>query len=241
MSEQWTKSPHLKCVVLCAGEGRRLHPSTSNIPKVLCPVSGIPVLRYVIEFWRGYTEDFVFVIHHRKEDVIEFVRQLPVNSICVEQKELRGIADAVAIVAPYVEDRFILVLGDCICDGEFLFPDDMVQGIGAWETEDSNAIKRSYSVELNDDGIVRKVVEKPVFLPNKWCGLGYYFFDKRVFQYIAKTQASPLRGEIEITDVVQNMINGGERISAIAYQGSYINVTFLEDLQKAEAFLSVQR
>jgi glucose-1-phosphate thymidylyltransferase len=247
MTKQWLRYPNLKCVMLCAGRGRRLLSYADGIPnddmpKVLHLVNGEPILHYVVDYWRQYTRDFVFVVHYKKQDVIDFVRGLPVSSVCVEQRELRGIANALTYAAPHVGERFILVLGDCVCDGLFSFPEGMQQGVGIWETEDSGAIKRSYSVEIDSDtALVRKVVEKPKFLPNKWCGLGYYFFDRRVFHYIQRTPPSSLRGEVEITNVIQSMIDGGERISAVPYQGNYINITFPEDIHRAKAIFSPHR
>lgn len=231
MNKNWNKCSNLKCVVLCAGEGRRLRPHTATTPKVLEQVGKYPVLRYVVDYWRRFTQDFIFVVHYKKEEVVKFVQTLPVNHICVEQKELRGIADALSYAQPYATDKLVLALGDCICDGEFLLPNNMEQGVAIWETEDCDAIRRSYSVEIDRNGLVVKVVEKPDFLPNKWCGLGYYFLDRRVFDYIKATKPSALRGEVEITDVIQNMINSGEKISGVTYKGNYMNITYPKDLQ----------
>jgi dTDP-glucose pyrophosphorylase len=88
---------------------------------------------------------------------------------------------------------------------------------------------------------VLRVVEKPKVLPNHWCGLGYYFFDRRVFEYIRRTPPSALRGEIEITDVIQKMVDGGEPISPVPYRGHYINITFPEDIQRAASVFSSNR
>jgi dTDP-glucose pyrophosphorylase len=239
MSEQWIATPDLKCIVLSAGRGRRLNADSDDPPKVLHRVKGRPILEHVVNYWKRYTQDFIFVVHYKKEDVIDLIQRLPVRSNWVEQKELRGIADALTYAAPYVSERLILVLGDCLCDGQFLLPEEMRQGIAIWETEDADAIRRSYSVEINSEtGLVERVVEKPKTLPNKWCGLGYYFFDRRVFRYIQQTPPSALRSEIEITDVIQNMIVHGEPVTPVLYQGNYMNITFREDVQKTETTFS---
>ncbi len=237
MYNKWIKYPDLKCVVLCAGRGKRMFPASVNTPKVLNTAGGYPILYHVVNYWRLYTQDFIFVVNYQKDSVIKFVRDLPVNSVCVEQRELRGIADALTYAFPYIKDNFILVLGDCLCNGKFFFPKDMEQGVAIWKTEDSEAIKRSYSAELTVNRFLSSVVEKPKYLPNKWCGLGYYFFNKQVFDYIRITPPSQLRGEVEITDVIQNMINAGEDISAVEYQGDYINATYPEDLKKVESIV----
>ena len=51
------------------------------------------------------------------------------------------------------------------------------------------------------------------------------------------TEPSKLRNEIEITDVIQNMIDGGEKIKPALFRGDYLNITYPEDLQKAESLL----
>ena len=188
-----------------------------------------PILGYVIDYWKQFIKDFIFVVGYKKEQVIDYAKKFPMKLRFAEQKELKGIADAIYQVKNYVSGNFIVVLGDCICDGRFDFPEDMEQGVGVWETNNIDDIKRSYSIEIRDN-IIYKVVEKPKEIPNNLCGMGFYFFNKKVFDYIKVTQPSKLRNEIEITDVIQNMINAGEEIKPVFFRGNYLNVTFQEDL-----------
>lgn len=67
--------------------------------------------------------------------------------------------------------------------------------------------------------------------------MGTYFFDKRVFDYIGGTPPSILRGEVKITDVIQYMIAAGEEIAPVFFRGNYINITYPENLKKAEEIL----
>ena len=113
----------------------------------------------------------------------------------------------------------------------------MVQGVGVWETANLEDIKQSYSVDIRD-GILSRVEEKPGQVKNNLCGLGFYFFDRRVFGYIERARPSSLRGEVEITDTIQDMINGGEEISPVYLDGDYLNVTFPEDLSRAAGLVS---
>lgn len=225
----------LKCVVLCAGRGIRIGSGYAIKPKVMFEISEIPILSYVIDYWRRYTEDFVFVVGYKKEYVVEFVEKLSIRSQFVEQKQLKGIADALLHTEYAVTGRFIVVLGDCICRGDFSFPEDMIQGVGVWKTSDEKAIMNSYSVET-ENGLVSKVQEKPKVIVNNLCGMGYYFFDKRVFDYIRMTNPSSLRNEIEITDVIQNMIDAEEKITPILFSGRYLNINYPKDLITAKEF-----
>ncbi|KYK34419.1 MAG: hypothetical protein AYK22_05410 [Thermoplasmatales archaeon SG8-52-3] len=233
MNNHWLKNKGLKCVVLGAGRGNRILPHSENIPKVMLELCNKPILAYVIDYWKRFTDDFIFIVGYKKEQVIKYVRKLSVNSSFVEQKELIGIADAINHVEKLVSENFIVILGDCICNGSFDFSNEMEQGVGVWKTNNIDDIKRSYSIEIKENNLT-KVVEKPKEIPNNYCGMGFYFFKNKVFDYIKQTPPSKLRNEIEITDVIQNMIENGEKINPIFFKGSYINITYPSDLKKAE-------
>jgi len=231
--EYWQDNKGLKCVVLCAGRGRRIRPASAVKPKVMQTVKHKPILGYVVDYWQRYTQDFIFVVHYKKEHIISYANSLSVKVQFVEQKELKGIADAVMCVRELVADNFIVALGDCLCRGEFDFPPATQQGVGVWQADNVEDIKRSYSIEIKNS-LVSRVVEKPQQVTNNLCGMGFYFFNRRIFNYIEQMKASPLRGEIEITDTIQHMIDGGEEISPVLFNGDYLNVTYPEDIVKAE-------
>lgn len=239
MLKPWEGNDSARCFVLCAGRGTRMNDQTADSPKVMAEINGKPLIHYVVDYWRQFTEDFVFIVGYKKEMVMDYVLHLPIRSAFIEQKERKGIANAILQAEGEVFDRFIMVLGDCICQGEFAFPDGMDQGVGVCRKNDVREIMLSYSVEL-EGGLIRRVVEKPKILVNDLCGMGFYFFGRKVFDYIRKTPPSALRNEVEITDVIQNMISAGEPVSPVWFNGDYMNVTFPEDLQKARSFITVR-
>jgi len=224
----------IKCVILCAGKGTRLN--KPELPKSMVLVKNKHVISYIIDYWKQFTNDFIFVVGYKKEILIEYVKTLDIKSTFIEQKELKGIGYAISLTREFVDKKFIVVLGDCLCRGNFIFPKNMEQGIGVWQTNDMTYIKRSYSVEIENDKVVR-VVEKPKKLVNNLCGMGFYFFDRIVFDYIAITPPSPLRNEVEITDVIQKMIEDGKVIKPVFFDGFYINITYMEDLLISEQYL----
>lgn len=236
----WFADKSIKCVVLCAGRGTRIDPE-ANKPKSMFEVNGAPLLEYVINYWKNFTDDFIFVVNYKKEQIVDFVKKLPIKSEFIEQKELKGIADALSFVEDKTADKFILVLGDCWCDGNFLFSQNMIQGVGVWETDKPEDIKRSYSIAISSDTLLEKVVEKPKKIENNLCGMGFYFFNKKVFDYIKVTPPSALRGEIEITDVIQNMISAGEKITPVFFNGFYVNVNLKQDLEEIQRKLNKNR
>ncbi|MCX6666169.1 MAG: sugar phosphate nucleotidyltransferase [Euryarchaeota archaeon] len=62
----------LTCVVLCAGKGTRIYPFSRTVPKVMVLVGKKPVLWYVIQYWKQYADDFVFVVGYKKKQVIKY-------------------------------------------------------------------------------------------------------------------------------------------------------------------------
>lgn len=232
-NQSWLSSKGLKCIVICGGKGTRLGPMSTDIAKSLVTVSGKPVLGYIIDYWSRYTRDFIFVVNFKKEDIIKYVKGFDINAGFIAEEEPKGIANALSLVRDIVGERLIMVLGDCLCNGDFIIPDGMAQGVGVWSANNEEDIKRSYSIQTNND-LITNVVEKPAVIVNKLCGMGYYFFDKRVFDYIKKTAVSERTGRVEITDVLQTMINRGEGISPVFFDGDYLNVTFPDDIKRAE-------
>ena len=90
---------------------------------------------------------------------------------------------------------------------------------------------------MHDNGSISKVVEKPKQLINNLCGMGFYFFSEKIFDYIKDTTSSELRNEVEITDAIGNMIAGGEEVFPIFFEGEYLNITFPDDIKIAEKML----
>lgn len=229
----WENYPKPKCVILCAGKGARIG---SSGPKTLAKVKHKKLLSYIVDYWKDYTDQFVFVVDYQKEKIIDFVKTLCIKADFVQGDAKVGIGDELNFVKPYVGKKFILVLGDCLCQGKFNFPKDFNQGIGVWLTDNQTDIRRSYSVETKN-GLVKTVVEKPETLPNNLCGLGFYFFDKKIFDYIKKTPLSVRTGKLEITDIIQTMIEARQPIVPIFFQGAYININYPDDLNRAKKIL----
>jgi len=207
----------------------------SNLPKALIPINGKPLIHHVMEMWRCEPEDCVFILGHKAGEVM---KAIPDGATCAFQDFPHGIADAILQAEGLVDGRFVVALGDCIQRGRWIVPQEVpMMGVGVWETDNHDAIKSSYSVKLKD-GRVSKVVEKPKRCINDLCGMGTYFLNSRVFEYIRQTPVSPLRGEVEITDTLQLMIDQGEVLTPVFFCGDYLNVTYPEDMKLAEQILS---
>jgi len=222
----------VKIVIPCAGESSRM----AYVPKHLVKVKEVPLISHVIDMWDEPENSFVFVIKRSMTYLWEY---FPENSSVAFQDEPKGLADAVLQAASCVDGKFIVALGDCLQHGSFEPPkDDFNLGVGVWSTRRLKELNKSYLV-LESDGLVTKVIEKPRLCgrqPYSNCGMGTYFFDPRVFDYIRKSDA-PLGGG-DLTYVIQDMIDHGEKVVPVWFEGEYVNVGSPEDLKKAEELLS---
>ncbi len=215
----------MKCVIPCAGESSRM----SHVPKHLIQIKGKPLLLHIIDMWKDHVDGFVFVLKRSATYLWEY---LPKNSIVVFQDEPKGLADAILQAEGCIDGRFIVNLSDCVLSGKFA-DKKFELGIGVWKVVNEEYWK-SYAVQTNADGLVLKVIEKPKSIVG-YCGMGTYFLDTRVFDYIRKAAVSPSGGDF--TEVLQGMIDAGEKITPVWFEGKYINVTYPEDIEKAEAIL----
>ena len=230
------------CVVLCAGRGTRMG---SEHPKVLIKVNGKPIVQYVIDYWKPYVNRFVFVVGYKSFEITRYLAQSGLKDYqIVVQQEQKGIAHALLQTESILSGNFIVALGDCIQKGHFLYPKSLQLGCGIWNGAGLDEIYKSYSAFIlscdDREDWISKVIEKPKTvddIENAHCGMGTYFFDMSVFKYIKNTDPSRLRNEIEITDVIQNMIDEGEEISPVSFDGEYINMTSPEDIIEAERML----
>ena len=222
------------CVILAAGKGTRFG---GNVPKVMVKVGGFPLIEHVMDYWRPYVDNFVVVLGYKAKEIISILDE---DVVCVMQNEQKGIAHALLQVEPLVKGNFVVALGDCLQSGTFKYPENLKNGCGVWSTGNLwDDMARSYAVFTQNERIYR-VIEKPKLaneVESAYCGMGTYYFSPVVFDFIRKTPASKLRNEVEITDVLQKMIDGGEKVSPVFFEGDYINVTYPEDVKKAEAII----
>ncbi len=195
----------MKCVILAAGEGKRMHPLTFTRPKVMLPIANKPILEWNLlnAIDAGLTE-FVFVIGYKPEMVRNYFgdgTNWNVSIDYVNQGKALGTAHAIGTVENFVDD-FIVLCGDTIFgkeDFQNIAKNKMSMGL----VEVENA-KEYGIVKLEGKRIVQihEKMENPI---SNVINAGIYHFDSNIFGYIHKTGKSP-RGEYEITDSINLLI-----------------------------------
>lgn len=228
-------------VILAAGKGSRMAPFSTRYPKPLLPVCNKPILVHQIEQMRALgIQDVVIVIGHLGYEVARVLgdgSKFNVKIRYVEQREILGIAHAVSRLEPVINNRFLLFLGDIFFDTENLhqmFDDmrshDAAAVLAVKEEANSEAIRRNFAVVLREDGLVRRVIEKPRYTNNKLKGCGLYLFDLPIFDAIRRTPRTAMRDEYEITDSIQILIDDGYRVVTSKVVLDDVNVSFPHDL-----------
>lgn len=195
----------MKCVILAAGEGKRMHPLTFTRPKVMLPIANKPILEWncLNAIAAGLTE-FVFVVGYKSEMVRNYFGDGTNWNASIEyvnQGKALGTAHALGTVENFVDD-FIVLCGDTIFGEEdFQNIAKNKMSMGLVEVEDA---KEYGIVKLEGKRIVQihEKMENPI---SNVINAGIYHFDSNIFGYIHKTGKSP-RGEYEITDSINLLI-----------------------------------
>jgi len=194
--------------------------------------AGEPILGHVVRFWqdRGI-EDFVFIIGGKTAPLVEeYVRSLCHNAIVIDRGSTANLVKAIELAEPYVEDKFILALGDCMNFGDFVSEYPLL-GVGVCIASPYELAK-SYLVHLDRQGVSR-LVEKPRALPGL-CGMGTLFLNKRFFGYVRRLKLPDEATSVDLTGALQLAIGQGETVEPVFFKGEYINVTYPDDLITAE-------
>jgi glucose-1-phosphate thymidylyltransferase len=234
------RSSQLKAIVPVAGIGTRLRPHTHTAPKVLLPVAGKPILGHILdELTRLGIEEATFIIGYKGDMIREYVQKtVGFRTNFVEQSEMLGLGHAISLAKPfhYDDERVLIVLGDTIfkADLKSVFERDET-ALGVKKVDDP---RRFGVVELDKMGNVKRLVEKPEVPPSNLALVGIYYLrnPRLLFDCLEENIAQDKRtkGEYQLTDALQAMIDRGENMRVFMVEGWY-------DCGKPETMLLTNR
>ena len=235
----------MKAVVLAAGKGTRLRPLTDDKPKGMVEVADKPLLTHCFEQLAELDADeFVVVVGYRKEDIIshygdEF-RGIPITY--THQREQKGLAHALLTVEEHVDDDFMLMLGDNVfranlADVVSRQREDRADAAFLVEEVPYDEASRYGVCDTNKYGEITNVIEKPEEPPTNLVMTGFYTFTPAIFHACHLVQPSN-RGEFEISEAIDLLIESGRTIDAIRMDGWRVDVGYPEDREEAERRLS---
>ncbi|HUU07457.1 MAG TPA: bifunctional sugar-1-phosphate nucleotidylyltransferase/acetyltransferase [Thermoplasmata archaeon] len=231
----------MKGYILTAGEGVRMRPLTSNIPKPLLPVAGRPFLEHNIESLKAAgIKDLILLVGWKANRVREHFgdgKDYGVKIEYVEQKERLGTAHAIGMVEDRTDGPFLCLYGDVVLTKE------SVNGmLGHYKKVKGSVValatvldpKRYGCVEV-EDGVVKSIVEKPESPPSNLVNAGAYVLEPEIFDAIRSTGKS-VRGEYEVTDSFRILMEK-KHLFAHKLTGEWIDVARPWDLLEANRIL----
>ncbi|MEX0846229.1 MAG: glucose-1-phosphate thymidylyltransferase [Ilumatobacteraceae bacterium] len=239
----------MKALILAGGAGTRLRPITHTSAKQLVPVANKPILFYGIEAMvdAGITEIGVIVGDTRNEVMAALGdgSQWGAHITFIPQDEPLGLAHCVLIASDFLgADDFVMYLGDNLLE------QDLSAFVAAFEAARTTAEPPTAQIllkrvpdphrfgiaELDAAGNVIRLVEKPEHPPTDLALVGVYLFDRTILDAVRAIAPSP-RGELEITDAIQWLVDAGYRVRQEELTGWWIDTGKLTPLLEANRLL----
>jgi glucose-1-phosphate thymidylyltransferase len=235
----------LKGLILSGGRGTRLRPITHTSAKQLVPVANKPVLFYAIEAMAeaGIRDIGIIIAPETGDEIREAAgdgSQFGVRITYVVQDEPAGLAHAVLTAEPFLGDSsFVMYLGDNLLQG------GMAGLVREFQSNEPDSLilltpvpdPENYGVaELDGSGSVKRLVEKPEEPATDLALVGVYMFTPHI-HHAARAIEPSARGELEITDAIQWLVDSGRRVESHIVRGWWKDTGRLDDMLEANRLI----
>jgi glucose-1-phosphate thymidylyltransferase len=233
----------MRGLILSGGRGTRLRPITYTSAKQLVPVANKPILFYGIEALAasGVTELGIVVgdTHHEIREAVGDGSRWNVQVSYIPQEAPLGLAHAVLTAEAFLRGGpFVMYLGDN------LIREPLGPLVARYRADAPNAQillarvpnPEAFGVAELRDGRVVRLVEKPKVPPSDLALVGVYMFDEHIFD-AARAIRPSWRGELEITDAIQQLIDSGLTVRPHVISGWWKDTGKLEDLLEANRMI----
>jgi glucose-1-phosphate thymidylyltransferase len=210
----------MKAIIPVAGAGTKLRPHSYSQPKALIPLAGKTVLSIIIDQLKSAgINEFVFIVGYLGDKIQDYVKAKYPDLIAhyVHQVDRQGVGHAIRMTRSIVnQDEVFVVLGDTICEYDVKeVVDSPFSMIGVRKVDDP----REFGVaEIEDDGFINHVVEKPQIPKSNMALVGVYKIkeSEQMFQCLETNIRQGLRshGEYSLTDALDCMLQMGAKFKS---------------------------
>jgi glucose-1-phosphate thymidylyltransferase len=228
----------MRAIIPVAGYGSRLRPHTYTTPKVLLNVAGKPIIGHILDkIIEAGCDEATIIVGYLGEMVREYVTShYSIKVDFVEQMETKGLAHAIYLARyTFSSDPILIILGDTIFDVN-LKPvvGQQCTSLGVKQVEDP----RRFGVVELENGFAKSLVEKPEVPTSNLAIVGLYWIrnPRLLVECISELFEKDKRtkGEYQLTDALQLMLQKGEKISTFPVEGWF-------DCGKPETLLATNR
>ena len=230
---------NIKAIIPVAGIGSRLKPHTYSTPKVLLNVGGKPIIGHILDkLLEEEITSATFVIGHLGNMIKDYVKKSypSIKADFVQQKEMEGLGHAIYTAIPtFDSNEIFIILGDTIFDVNLkkVFKDKQTS-LGVKEVDDPSR----FGVAIMKNGLISRLVEKPQTPVSKLALVGLYYISNTESLVNSLNQLIKndfrTKGELQLTDALQSMIESGNNITTFPVEGWY-------DCGKPETLLSTNK
>jgi dTDP-glucose pyrophosphorylase len=225
-------------LVPAAGRGTRLGRIGAALPKALVPIGGRPAIDHIFEMLHEAGISRVFlVVGYKKEQLISYVEDgsdFGLRVAYITQPNPKGIADALLQANSFIHEDFVCLLGDTL-----LSPSDSLRRLVDFHVkrEPAATLLVKQVEDVSGYGIIEphgeevtRVVEKPQSkeAPSKLAIVGCYSFSSKIFDAARVTPPNQRTGEVELTDAIQSLIESGQKVCYLTFEGTYVDTGKLE-------------
>jgi glucose-1-phosphate cytidylyltransferase len=220
----------LRAVLLCGGKGERLYPLTEKTPKPLVKINSKPILSYIIEHLKKYKiMDLIILTGYKSNKIKSYIEMNYQKSKMqiIDSGEV-DIIERIKDALHFIDDDFLLLYGDTISNINI---DNLINfhrlsnhqvTMSVWPLVSQFGV-----VEIDSKGSVLGFKEKPKL--DKWINIGYFYFNKSVFNKIKKSTS--------FADLLEDLAHEGI-LGAFKHEGIHITVNTIKELTEAEKNIS---
>ncbi len=214
-------SETLKVVIPMAGLGTRLRPHTWSRPKQLVTLAEKCVLAHVIDMFSTLTDpknvEFIFIVGYLGDKVEAYMNEYhpDVKVTYVVQAEMRGQSHAIYLTKEYLSGPMLMVFADTLIETDLSFLKNEESDVVAWVKPVPDPRRFGVTV-VDEDGWVKRIIEKPRDMTNNLAVVGFYYFKdsdaliKAIEEQLEGGQQ--LKGEFYLADAVNIMLDKGAKM-----------------------------